>query len=128
VRISSPLIGLLAAGLLTACSSGSKGADPYCQHLADVGQRLASAEQDLFQGGAREQSALSHIVGELQDVEKGAPADISKALAALATAFEQARGALQDRTAQGREQLAEIAHVLSTDGKKVSEYVTSKCT
>jgi hypothetical protein len=129
VRISPALIGLLAAGVMTACSSSAaKGSDPYCQHLTTVSHRLAGAQQDLFTSGARNQGALSQIVGELQGLQKGAPAGISRALAELATAYQQAEAALQHPTKRAQQQLAHVAHVLSTDGKQVNEYVTSKCT
>jgi hypothetical protein len=129
VRISTPLIGLLLAGMVTACSSsGSKGADPYCEHLSSVSQRLTSAQQDLFSSGATGQKALSRIVDELQGLQKGAPEDISKALAGLVTAYQQAEQVLQHPTKQGRQQLTRVANTLSTDGRKVRDYVTSKCT
>lgn len=127
MHISTALIGLLVVSATAACSSGSKGSDPYCEHLADASQRLATAEQDLFTSGATDQGALPRIVTELQDVQKGAPADISKALAELVGAFQQAEQALQHPTKHGRQQLAQVANVLSVDGKKVSDYVTSKC-
>jgi hypothetical protein len=129
VRICTALIGLLVAGASSACSgSASKGPDPDCEHLKAVSRRLASAEQDLVTGRANERAALSRIVTELEGLRKGAPEDIDKALSELAGAFRQAEPALQHRNGRSREELARAATVLAADGRKVSSYVTSKCT
>jgi hypothetical protein len=126
-RTALAVLLVIGAGS-TACSSdGSKQADPYCTKLTAVSRRLVSAEQDLFRGGGSGQQAVAAIVAELRDVQSGAPAGIRGALAHLATAFQRAEPALAQPTGQGRKDLADAAHVLSTDGKKLSDYVTSKC-
>ena len=122
------LVGLLVAGAIAGCSSGSNESSPYCRHLSDVSSRLARAQQDLFQNGERGQAALSRIVTELQGLQRDAPAEIRQALAELVTAFQEADQALQQPGKAAQQQLADAAHVLSTDGRKVTDYVASKCT
>jgi hypothetical protein len=112
----------------TACSSdGSKQTDPYCTKLTAVSQRLISAEQDFFKGGAGGQGALSRVVGELQALQPSSPTGIRTALAELIIAFQDAEHALRHPSKEGQEQLAQAADVLSADGNKLSNYVTSKC-
>jgi hypothetical protein len=130
VHVRTALAALLVIGVSTACSSssdGSKNPDPYCVKLAAVSNRLVSAEQEFFTGGGSGQEALARIVGELQSLQSDSPPDIRAALADLVSAFQRAEPALQDPSKQGRQKLAAAAQVLSTDGKKLSEYVTSKC-
>lgn len=132
MRARTALAALLVLGVSTACSSssrsgGSKNTDPYCVKLAAVSKRLVSAEQDFFTGGGGGQLALARIVGELQGLQASSPPDIRAALADLVAAFQRAEPALQDPAKHGRQELAAAAQVLSTDGKKLSDYVTSKC-
>lgn len=127
MRIRRALRGLLIVGVMTACSSGSDTSDAYCEQLTATSHRLASAEQDLFTGGAKSQAALARIVGELQGLQRDAPREIRSALDRLGTAFQRAEQAIQHPAEQGREQLDEVAAVLAADGKTVSDYVTSKC-
>jgi hypothetical protein len=63
----------------------------------------------------------------LHGLQPGAPAKMRTALDELATAFEQVEQALGQSTKRGRQQLATVAAELSTDGKKISDYVASKC-
>ena len=131
MRARTALAALVVLGVSTACSSsssgGSKNTDPYCAKLAAVDKRLVSAEQDFFTGGGGGQLALARIVEELQGLQPGSPSDIRAALAELVAAFQRAEPALQHPAEQGRQKLAAAAQVLSTDGKKLSDYVTSKC-
>lgn len=113
---------------MTACSNGSKGPDPYCEKLTAISHRLVSAQRDLFANRANGPAALSQIVGQLQEVQTRAPADIRDALSQLVTAFQTAEQALQHATKNSRQQLGQAAGVLSTDGKQVGDYVAQKCT
>src|SRR5438552_3901017 len=85
VRIRTALVGLLIAGVFTGCTSGSKKTDPYCQRLTAASHRLATAQQDLYRGGADSQAALARIVSELRGLQKSSPSDIRQALSELVT-------------------------------------------
>jgi hypothetical protein len=95
--------------------------------LTAISHRLVGAERDLFTNRANGPTALSRIIGQLQDVQTGAPAEIRRALTELVTAFQSAEQALQHSTKQSRQQLAQAASVLSVDGKKVGDYAAQKC-
>jgi len=130
VHFRKALVGLLVAAAITGCSSGSNESNPYCEHLSDVSTRLANAQQNLFRngaGGAGSSAALARIVGELQSLQSDAPVGLRQALAHLIMAFQQAERALRAPSNESRQQLTDAAHVLSVDGKKVTDYVVSKC-
>lgn len=127
VHFGKALAGLLVAGVIAGCSSGSKQPSPYCQHLAEVSSRLAGAEQDLFRNGPGGQAALSRIVDELRGLQTDAPAEIRRAIDNLVTAFRGAERALREPSARASHQLADAAQFLSTDGRKVTNYVASAC-
>ena len=127
VRIRMTLVGLLVVGTAAGCTSDSQKSDPYCQQLSATSERLASAQQDLYQVGAGSKAALNQIVGELQGLQTSAPADIRTALSELVTAFQQADDALRQPTKRAQRQLAQAAKVLAADGKKLTDYVASKC-
>lgn len=95
--------------------------------LTAISHRLVGAQRDLFSDRANGPAALSRITGQLQDVQKGAPAGIRQALTELVSAFQTAEQALQHSTEQSRQQLVQAASVLSRDGKKVGDYAAQKC-
>jgi hypothetical protein len=127
VPIRVALAGLLVAGGLSGCSGGSDDVSPYCRDLRATSDRLSTAQQDLYKGGARGEAALNRILGELRSLEKKAPTEIRTSLSKLAAAFQQAAQAVQHPTTEASEQLAAAATALSTNGKKVTDYVAREC-
>jgi hypothetical protein len=126
VHLRLTAAGLLILASATACSDDSPPPSPYCQRLTAVSSQLADAQRDLYSGDDG-LAAVTRVVGLLQSALPGAPAEIRRSLAALVTAFQQAQDALANPSKKSQRQLAEAADVLSAQGKKVSDYATSKC-
>lgn len=128
MHIRAALVGLLVVGGIAACTSSSEEPNPACERLTGISNRLATAQRDLYTGGARGSAALPQLIAELQSLQAGAPADVRQSLANLVTAFQRAQQALQHPASKNaHDELARVADVVSSDGKNVSEYAAAQC-
>lgn len=125
VQFRVALVWLLIVGGIAACTSSSQKPNPACERLTGISNRLANAQRDLYTRGT---AALPQLVGELQSLQAGAPADVRQSLASLITAFQRAQQALQHPGSKNaHKELARVADVVSTDGKNVSDYAAARC-
>jgi len=158
MRIRTAAVGACACLALAACSSsGSSGpgagstspsSTPMSSHMstmttssgstaANAGafcQRLQSASHNLS-GLAKDVSSptqlgnkLGPIVTQLQQLESGAPAQVSPALQDLVSAMQNAKQAASGGNVQKiAQQMRQLVPKLTKDFQKLETYVASNC-
>lgn len=125
-----------AAAMLSGCSGDdAKDTRPSaplteitveCDKFADTAQRITDAQTELYTGTGGK-AAIDQLVGELEQLEEGAPADVQTALENLADGFRDAQELLADPSAENKEKLTEVSQSLAKDGQRITAYIVSKC-
>ena len=112
--------------VLTTSGGAAKPVSPYCAKLRDAGQKLQTAEVQLYTS-AGTSTAVSQLETELDALKSGAPSSIRSAIDDLAGAFRTAAQLLAHPTDQNKTALASIGSKLAVDGQKLTAYVTAQC-
>jgi hypothetical protein len=118
-----------AASPSTTLGSGPVpvGTNGYCGKLGAAADRLNAAQASLYSGGTDAQKAVDTIVTELRSLQADAPSEIKVSLENMIAAFGQARDLLVHPTDADKATLSQIASSVSTDGEKITAYMTAKC-
>jgi hypothetical protein len=99
-----------------------------CTGLVAAGNRFTAAEGAFYTSSAAQDLAAVHAIArDLQKVEGLAPSTIRSALHDMIDGFHSFAVVLAHPSTQGSAQLTALGRRLTTDGEKVSGYVTAHC-
>jgi hypothetical protein len=128
---------VLAAVLMASLSgcgggSGDKPAAPMtevtipCTQFSDTAKKITDAQAEIY-GGSGGTEAMDTLLGELDALKDGAPADVKAALTEMGDAFRKAQEIMKDPTQANTAELADLGPKLSADSQKITAYIVSKC-
>jgi hypothetical protein len=128
---------VLAAVLLTSltgCGGGSKDKPSApmtevtiaCDQFSDTAKKITDAQAELY-GGSGGTKAVDTLLGELDALKDGAPADVKAALTEMHDAFRKAQDVMDDPTQANTAELADLGPKLSEDSQKITAYIVAKC-
>ena len=117
-RTASGTPALLGGGSTT-------GLTGFCAKLVAAGLKLNAAQTALYDGGSP--GALTTIINDLNDLEKGAPTDIQAALQDMQSAFQSAQQVMVRNVTPSSAEFAKVGPRLEKDDTLISDYTASKC-
>lgn len=139
MRTRKAILAVTLAVALSACSGDDDGddagpnpSDPVseitldCDEYDDAAQAITQAQAALYAAPGSD-GAIDRLAEELAALMDDAPSEISSALTRLETGFRQAEQYLEHPTPKNSTLLVELAPELSSDGQKVTAYITSQC-
>lgn len=110
-------------------SSGMTQMKIDCAQYADTAKKITDAQTELYSsaGGTPSTRAVDDLLGELDALEKGAPADVKAALVQMRDAFRKAQAMMAHPSQDDAAALSALGPELSKDSQKITAYVVSRC-
>lgn len=136
MRTRMAVLVVVIAAVVTGCGGDEKEAGKpsaplteitvSCDKFADTAKRITDAQTALY-SGTDAKTAIDQLVGELEQLKDGAPADVETALDDLVDGFRDAEQLMADPTDANKEDLAKVSADLAKDGRRITAYIVSKC-
>lgn len=100
-----------------------------CPEYESIATKIVETQSQLYapSSDVDPQESIDELLGELERLKQGAPAEVQEAVDNLGAGFQQAAELLSSTEGQNQTELLTLATSLSEDSQRITSYIAKQC-